>query len=70
MERNGKAPEGLLESLIGMDQENAFNTCEEHGYAVRITRKDRNNYIITHDLRFDRINLEFDNDIVSKCGLG
>jgi hypothetical protein len=55
-QRNGSKE--LLESLIGMDKDSGSELCKENDYKVRITREDSNNYIITMDLRFDRINLE------------
>jgi hypothetical protein len=70
MERNRKGNEELLESLIGMDKESGSELCKEKDYNVRITRENSNNYVITMDFRFDRINLEIDNNIITKCDFG
>ncbi len=70
MGRNRNASNELLESLIGMDKESGSELCREKGYKVRITREDSNNYAITMDLRFDRINLEIDKGLITKCDIG
>jgi hypothetical protein len=70
MERNRKGNEELLESLIGMDKESGSELCKEKDYKVRITRENSNNYVITMDFRFDRINLEIDNNIITKSDFG
>lgn len=36
----------------------------------RITRRDDEHYIVTYDFRFDRINLEIDEGIVTKADVG
>ncbi len=60
----------LLESLIGLNIETASELCKENDYQVRIVREDSVNYVITMDFRFDRINLEIDNDVITKCDIG
>jgi len=60
----------LLESLIGMTKELGLQLCKENNYKVRITREDSNYSIITMDLCFDRINLEIDNKLITKCDIG
>lgn len=60
----------LLESLIGLTIEEGIKLCTENGYNVRITREDSRNFIITMDVRFNRINLELDNGIITKCHIG
>jgi hypothetical protein len=60
----------LLESLIGLDRETASELCKENDYQVRIVREDSINYVITMDFRFDRINLEIDNGVITKCDIG
>ena len=66
--RNGSNE--LLESLIGLTKEEGTKVCLDNDYKVRITREDSNNYVITMDLRFDRINLELDKGIITKCDIG
>lgn len=70
MGRNRNGSNELLESLIVMDKESGSELCKKKDYKVRIKREDSNNYIITMDLRFDRINLEIDNGIITKCDIG
>jgi hypothetical protein len=70
MERNRNGSNELLEYLIGMDEESGSKLCRERGYKVRITREDSNTYVITMDLRFDRINLEIDKGLITKCDIG
>jgi hypothetical protein len=70
MGRNRNGSKELLESLIGMNKENGSELCKENDYDVRIVREDSNNYAIKLNFRFDRINLEIDNGIISKCDVG
>ena len=60
----------LLESLIGKTKEDAETLCNENKFKMRVIREDSNNYIITMDLRFDRINIRIDNGIVTSCDVG
>ena len=66
--RNGSNE--LLESLIGLTKEEGSKLCLENDYKVRVTREDSNNYVIAMDLRLDRINLELDKGIITKCDIG
>lgn len=70
MGRNRNGSNELLESLIGLTKEEGTKLCLDNDYKVRITREDSNNYVITSDLRFDRINLKLDNGIITKCDIG
>jgi hypothetical protein len=70
MGRNRNGSNELLESLIGMNKESGTELCKENDYKVRIKREDSNNYAITMDLRFDRINLEIDKGLITKCDIG
>jgi hypothetical protein len=65
-----KESKELLESLIGMTEDNGLKLCKENDYDFRVVRQDSNNYAITMDLRFNRINLEIDNGIITKCDIG
>lgn len=60
----------LLSNIVGMTEETGRGLCEVYGYATRVTRKDGNPYIITHDLRFDRINLQIENGLIVKADIG
>jgi hypothetical protein len=70
MGRNRNGSIKLLESLIGLTKEEGRKLCLDNDYKIRVTREDSNNYVITMDLRFDRINLELDNGIITKCDIG
>lgn len=70
MGRNRNGSNELLESLIGLTKEEGTKVCLDNDYKVRITREDSNNYVTTMDLRFDRINLELDKGIITKCDIG
>ena len=70
MGRSRNRSNELLESLIGLTKEEGTKLCLDNDYKVRITREDSSNYVITMDLRFDRINLELDNGIITKCDIG
>ena len=60
----------ILESLIGKPLDEATQLAGFNGFAIRVTREDSTNYIITMDLRFDRINLQIDNGVVTSCSIG
>jgi len=70
MERNINKSKELLESLIGIDKDTGLKLCKENDYDFRVVIEDSNNYAITMDLRFNRINLEIDNNIITKCDIG
>jgi len=60
----------ILESLIGKSLNEATQLAGFNGFAIRVTREDSTNYLDTMNLRFDRINLQIDNDIVTSCNIG
>ena len=62
--------EDLLKFLIGMNKEDGSNLCKENGYIFRVVREDSHNYIVTMDLRFDRVNLQLDNGVITKYNIG
>jgi hypothetical protein len=62
--------EKLLVSLIGMDVKAGSELCEAEGYIVRKVRIDSDNYLVTMDLRFNRINLYIDDNKITKCDIG
>ena len=53
-----------------MDLTQATHLCQVSGFDSRVTREDSTHFMLTHDLRFDRVNLEVDNGIVTKADLG
>lgn len=62
--------EMTLGSLIGKSLKQAEELAGFNGFSIRVTREDSTNYMITMDLRFDRINLELDEGVVTKCSIG
>ena len=60
----------ILESLIGKSLNEATQLAGFNGFAIRVTREDSTNYMVTMDLRFDRINLQIDNGVVTSCSIG
>ena len=60
----------ILESLIGKSLNEAKQLAGFNGFAIRVTREDSTNYKVTMDLRFDRINLQIDNGVVTSCSIG
>jgi len=62
--------EELLEILIGLPKEYAFKLCKENNIPYRVVMEDSNYSFITHDLRFDRLNLKISNGIIIDCYLG
>lgn len=60
----------VKEALIGLTKQEASTICKSNGFTMRVTQKDDVNYIVTCDLRFDRINIELKNDLVVSCSVG
>jgi hypothetical protein len=60
----------LIKSIIGKTLNEAKELASFNGYSTRVTREDSINYVVTMDLRFDRINLQLDNGVVTKCNIG
>lgn len=60
----------LLTSMVGKPIEEAIQLAGFNGFSTRIVREDGNIYIVTQELRHDRINLEIDSKIVTRTFLG
>ena len=58
----------ILDSLIGKTYEEAQELCD--GYRLRVTNKDGVAYVVTCDLRLDRINLELLDDKIVRSSIG
>jgi len=59
----------LLQSLIGKSLEQAKELAGFSGFAIRVTREDSTIYMVTMDLRFDRIDVQIDSGIITKCNV-
>jgi hypothetical protein len=53
---NTNISEQFLDSLLGLSIENAMAKCEANNYSSRITKRDNDSFVVTMDMRFDRIN--------------
>jgi hypothetical protein len=60
----------LLQSLIGKPLEQAKELAGFNGFAIRVTREDSTNYMVTMDIRFDRIDVQIDNGVITKNDIG
>lgn len=70
MGKNYSDIEPFLESLKGKTEVEARELCKDTEYTVRKVREDGEHFIITMDLRFNRINLELENGLIVKCDIG
>ena len=59
----------LLSKLIGMTETQGQDLIKSEGYVSRVTNIDGKTYMITHDLRFDRINLKLETKLTGEHGL-
>jgi hypothetical protein len=60
----------LLESIIGKSLEEGIELTKSNGFSVRVTREDNENFFVTMDLRFNRINFQIDNGKISNASIG
>lgn len=60
----------FLESLIDLTEEQGIDLCRENGYDFRTVSKDGVSYIITMDLRFDRVNFEIEDGLITSANVG
>ena len=61
--------EQIREKVIGMTEEDSIKLISENDINYRIVMRDSKPYIITCDLKMDRLNLEIENNIIIKCGI-
>ena len=59
-----------LTILIGKSLFDAQEFCKLNKIKHRVVREDIHNYVITCDLRFDRVNLEIDEGVVTNAYIG
>lgn len=67
---NKEEIEELLNLLKGKTKEEGTKICHDKKFICRISREDSALYMLTMDLRFDRITLEIDNGIITKSKIG
>lgn len=54
-------------NIIGLDLKSAEEIIKSRDLSYRIVRIDDTNFIITDDLKLDRLNLEIENGIIVNC---
>jgi len=59
----------FLDNLIGKTHDEVIRLCKDN-FDLRLDRKDKDHFVGTCDLRFDRINIEIDNNIITKADIG
>ena len=65
--------EAIASEVIGMSESDAIAKIEavtDPPLTARVVRRDDENFVVTMDYRLDRINLEIDDDIVTKTSIG
>jgi hypothetical protein len=62
--------ENLLKALLGKDKIMAAKLCKQSGMKPRLCREDKIMFMGTADLNFERINLEYDNGLVTNAYIG
>lgn len=62
--------ENLATKLVGATKEEAVQTLEGMGVMWRIIRENDEYFMLTHDLRNDRVNLTIDDGIVVDAVVG
>ncbi len=60
----------ILDSVVGKTLNQAKELAGFSGFSVRVTRVDEERYMVTLDLRLDRINVEIENDIIVNSYIG
>ena len=57
----------ISNDIIGLDLKSAEEIIKSKDLSYRIVRIDDTNFIITHDLKLDRLNLEIENGVIVNC---
>jgi hypothetical protein len=70
MTKRFNGDEFLLESLLGKPLNEAKELAGFSGFRTRVTRVDGESYMITCDLKADRINLHLESGKVVKTSIG
>lgn len=60
----------LCDILIGISKENGISKCSENGFIFRISKENGISYFLTQDLRFDRVNVVIDSDVIISAEVG
>lgn len=57
----------ISNDIIGLDLKSAEEIIKSRDLSYRIVRIDDTNFIITCDLKLDRLNLEIENGVIVNC---
>lgn len=57
----------ISNDIIGLDLKSAEQIIKSKDLSYRIVRIDDTNFIITRDLKLDRLNLEIENGVIVNC---
>ena len=60
----------IIHSAVGWSEAEARILLGKYGLTTRVLRRDSNPYIVTADLRTNRVNIEVDNGVVTKAYRG
>ncbi len=60
----------IKDLIIGMSYDDAKKICDENNIWLRMTMRDGERFIITMDLRMDRLNVHIENDLIVKSKIG
>lgn len=60
----------ILKQVKGKSVEEAIRLCNENKFRFRVVKEDDRNLIITMDCWMNRVSVELENGIVSKCSIG
>lgn len=60
----------FLNSLLGKDKKTAAFLCKEASLKPSLSREDKTVYVCTCDLNFNRVNLEYDDGLVTNAWIG
>lgn len=58
------------DDIVGLVEDEARKAAAEEGFTVRITRRDGESFVVTRDLRADRVNFNIENGVVVCASVG
>ena len=59
--------ERIAEGLVGQSEQSAIQAAEAQGVTVRIAGRDGQNFILSADMRFSRVNLVIEAGVVTQA---
>ena len=62
--------EEIRKRFKGLTEKEAEEICDQESIKYRVTREDKNNYIVTHDYLPERLNFEIDSGLITKVSFG